>query len=35
MEQVVQYINEKGFLPPNLIQNEVAWFYKYTPHNIK
>lgn len=28
MEQVVKYITEKGFLPDNLIENEVTWFYK-------
>lgn len=29
MEKVVKYIAEKGFLPENLIENEVTWFYKY------
>lgn len=29
MAEVVQYISEKGFLPQDLIENEVAWFYKY------
>lgn len=28
MNDVVRYIAEKGFLPQELIQNEVAWFYK-------
>jgi hypothetical protein len=28
MEEVVKYITEKGFLPDNLIENEVLWFYK-------
>jgi len=29
MEEVVKYIKEKGFLPESLIENEVAWFFKY------
>lgn len=29
MNEVVDYIAKKGFLPQDLIQNEVAWFYKY------
>jgi glutamate dehydrogenase len=25
--QVCAYIEEKGFIPKELVQNEVAWFY--------
>ncbi len=28
MTQVAQFIAEKGFLPQDLIEAEVAWFYK-------
>ena len=28
MKQVADYISSKGFLPTELIENEVAWFYK-------
>lgn len=28
MKQVADYISSKGFLPIELIENEVAWFYK-------
>lgn len=28
MKQVAEFIIEKGFLPPELIDNEVVWFYK-------
>lgn len=28
MTQVAQFIAEKGFLPQELIEAEVAWFYK-------
>lgn len=29
MNDVVEYIAKKGFLPQDLIETEVAWFYKY------
>ena len=29
MTRVVGYISNKGFLPAELIENEVTWFYKY------
>lgn len=28
MKKVANYISSKGFLPIELIENEVAWFYK-------
>lgn len=28
MNQVADFISSKGFLPKDLIENEVAWFYK-------
>ena len=28
MKQVADFISSKGFLPIELIENEVAWFYK-------
>lgn len=28
MKQVADYISSKGFLPNELIENEVLWFYK-------
>lgn len=28
MKQVADFISSKGFLPLELIENEVAWFYK-------
>lgn len=28
MKQVADFILSKGFLPKDLIENEVAWFYK-------
>lgn len=28
MNQVADFISSKGFLPKELIENEVAWFYK-------
>lgn len=28
MVQVSEYIKAKGLIPPELVQNEVAWFYK-------
>ena len=28
MKQVANFISLKGFLPKDLIENEVAWFYK-------
>lgn len=28
MTQVAGFISSKGFLPNELIENEVAWFYK-------
>ena len=28
MNEVVDYIAKKGFLPQDLIETEVAWFYK-------
>lgn len=29
MVQVCAHIEEKGFVPRELIKNEVAWFYGY------
>jgi len=29
MKQVVEYISSKGFLPAELTEAEVAWYYKY------
>ncbi len=29
MEDVVKFITAKGFLPENIVENEVTWFYKY------
>ena len=29
MKQVANYISSKGFLPNELIEQEVTWFYKY------
>jgi len=28
MKQVADFISSKGFLPIELIENEIAWFYK-------
>jgi hypothetical protein len=28
MKQVASFISSKGFLPTELIENEVEWFYK-------
>lgn len=28
MDKVVKYIQERGFLPAELTETEVAWFYK-------
>lgn len=35
MQQVCEKLKEKGFIPPQLIENEVIWFYKYANSNIK
>lgn len=29
MVQVGEYLNNSGFLPKELVQNEVSWFYGY------
>lgn len=30
MKQVAEFIVAKGFLPKDLVETEVVWFYKYT-----
>jgi hypothetical protein len=32
MLKVAQHIAEKGFIPKELVQNEVQWFYTYVAH---
>jgi glutamate dehydrogenase len=27
MKQVCNYVTEKGFIPKELVENEVSWFY--------
>jgi glutamate dehydrogenase len=27
LQRVVAYVEEKGFIPRELVQNEVSWFY--------
>jgi len=29
MQQVAENIKSKGFIPPELVNNEVSWFYGY------
>ncbi len=33
LKKVVALVREKGFVPAELVQNEVSWFYGYSFHS--
>lgn len=34
MVKVGEYLDKTGFIPKELVQNEVSWFYRYEKESI-